>query len=102
MPEASCTDINATGLAEISAVKGQLTTIILLIESHHAATDQRIDDMRRAVEGRLDGIEKRLGNVEANERITAIRTAGIAGTVGTAAGALVAAAFEVIRRTTGH
>lgn len=97
MPTPS-TDARAASRDEISAISSQLATIILLIETHHRATDQRIDDLRQAIQGRLDGHEKRLGQVELNERNTAIRTAGIAAT----SGALVAAAFELIRRTVGH
>jgi len=96
MSEAS--DVNATALAQLAAVQGQLTVITQLINHHHEATNRRIDDMRGAMETRLSGVETRLGNVEKNERATAVRTAGIA----TGASTLVTAFVEVLRWQRGH
>ena len=93
-------DINVAALAEIAAVKGQLTNITLLIQSGQSATQTRIEDLRRTFEGRFDGadkrfdgLERRLGTIEQNERGTAIRTSAI----GACSGAIVAAAISALR-----
>lgn len=75
--------MTARTLAELGEVKGQLAAITQLLTLNHASTNQRIDDLRHAMSGRMDGHESRLAVLEKNERGTAIRTAGVA--VGTSA-----------------
>lgn len=86
-------DLTATTLAELAAVKGQLSVMTQLLVSHHAATNQRIDDMRASVENRFDGVEERLGTLEQNERGTAIKTAGISAV----SAALVSGAIAMLK-----
>ena len=80
-------------LQELSRVSGQLDAITKMINQQGETTHQRIDDMRRSVEQRFDGIEKRLGTLEQNERGTAARTAA----VGALSGALVTAGMQLLR-----
>lgn len=86
-------DLNAAALAEIAQVRGQLTNITQLILNGQAATNTRIEDLRRTFEGRFDGVEKRLSTIEQNERGTAMRTSAI----GAVSGAIVAAAIAALR-----
>lgn len=89
----SADDIQARTLAELGEVKGQLAAITQLITLNQAATHQRIDDLRHAMTGRMDGHENRLGRLEQNERGTAIR----AGATGALAAALVTATVEGLK-----
>ncbi|MEY2837800.1 MAG: hypothetical protein RJB60_99 [Pseudomonadota bacterium] len=74
---------------ELSEVKGQLRVITQMLQTNHDATNQRIDDLRHSVEGRLDSHQSRIETLEHNERSTAIK-AGISGALsGSLAGALV-------------
>lgn len=91
MPEN--TDINLAALQQLAQVQGQLVTITQMIHQHHSATDKRIDDFRHAAETRFSGIEDRIGVLEANERGTAMRTAGF----GALAGAIVSAGIALMR-----
>jgi hypothetical protein len=93
----SDTNINTTMLVEMGQVKGQLTAITELIRQNHTATQTRIEDLSKSVGVRFDGIEKRLGTLEANERGTAMRAAG----TGALAGAVVAAALAAMK-VLGH
>jgi hypothetical protein len=93
----SDTNINTTMLVEMGQVKGQLTAITELIRQNHTATQTRIEDLSKSVGVRFDGIEKRLGPLEANERGTAMRAAG----TGALAGAVVAAALAAMK-VLGH
>ena len=90
-------NINTTMLVEMGQVKGQLTAITELIRQNHTATQTRIEDLSKSVGVRFDGIEKRLGTLEANERGTAMRAAG----TGALAGAVVAAALAAMK-VLGH
>lgn len=92
MPEA---DINAIALAQLAEVKGQLTQIATQLSLSTDATNRRIDDLRHSVEGRLGGHEKRIGDLERNERGTAIKVAGIAA----GASALVSGLAQLLK---GH
>lgn len=86
-------DLTAATLAELAEVKGQLSVMTQLLVSHHASTNQRIDDMRASVETRIDGVEERLGTLEQNERGTAIKTAGISAV----SAALVSGAIAMLK-----
>lgn len=92
-------DLNAQALTEIAAVKGQLTGIATMIQANHEASNKRLDDFRHSVEGRIGGIEERLGKLEENERGTAIRSSA----TGALAGAIVAGAIAVLKSSgVGH
>ena len=80
-------------LAQLEAMKLQLTGINTLLQSQHASTNQRIDDLRHSIEGRMNGHEGRIGTLERNERGTAIRTA----TVSALTSALVAGCIAVLK-----
>lgn len=83
---------------ELAQVQGQLTAITAMIANNHNSTNQRIDDLRHSIEGRLGGVEGRVGTLEKNERSTAIRVAGIAA----GSSAVVAAGIEVARQLFAH
>lgn len=86
---------NAAMLAALGEVKGQLVHITQLITANQTATNQRIDDLRHAMEGRMNGHEGRIGVLEDRERSTAIRTAGVSAITS----AIVAAGIAAMR---GH
>lgn len=107
MPPSSNTpaaDINTQALIELAMVKGQLTTVIQLLQHNHVDTHRRIDDLKaevsqrfddltKTVDTRFDSLDDRVATVEANERSTALRGAAYGG----GAAALVTAAIEAIK-----
>lgn len=90
---ASTDPVTIAALAQLSEVKGQLTSLMTMISLNHNNTNQRIDDLRHSIEHRFNGVETRVGKLETNERSTAIRVTGIAAS----ASALVAAGIEAVR-----
>lgn len=86
-------DVNTAALLELAQVKGQLSTVIQLLQQNHAHTNQRLDDLSRSVDSRFDKLDDRLSRVEDRERSTALRTASY----GAGAAALVTAAIEAIK-----
>ena len=80
-------------LIAMGKLEGQLSAMTNLMQQNHQATQTRIEDLSKSVGVRFDGIEKRLGTLEQNERGTAIRAAG----TGALAGAVVAAAIAAMR-----
>lgn len=68
------------------------------ITQQNAQTNMRIDDMRRSMEIRLEGHDRRISTLESNERSTAIKTSGLAGLTGAVAGFLTA----MLRSSMGH
>jgi hypothetical protein len=91
-------DTSTAVLVELAEVKGQLKMMTQMMQANHESTHQRINDMRHAVEGRLDGVETRVGVLEKNERGTAVRAAG----TGALAGAIVAAGIAALKGFGGH
>lgn len=91
-------DTNTAVLVELAEVKGQLKMMIQMMQANHDSTHQRIDDMRHAVEGRLDGVETRVGVLEKNERGTAVKAAA----AGAVSGAVFAAGMAALKGMTGH
>lgn len=91
-------DTSTAVLVELAEVKGQLKMMTQMMQANHESTHQRINDMRHAVEGRLDGVETRVGVLEKNERGTAIRSAG----TGALAGAIAAAGIAALKGLGGH
>lgn len=83
--------VNAIAMAQLAEVRGQLSTITQLLTINAKHTDQRIDDLRHAMEGRMTGHDSRLSKLETNERGTAIRTAGVAAVTSTIVAAGIAA-----------
>ncbi len=80
-------------------VKGILEGIKDLIEQGNKATNQRIDDLRLSLAGRLDTHETRISKLEDKERATAIRTAA----TGATASLVVAAVVEGLKAAfSGH
>jgi ElaB/YqjD/DUF883 family membrane-anchored ribosome-binding protein len=90
------TELNMQALQQLAEVRGQLSTITQLLQQNAKHTDQRIDDLRRSIEDRMDMQESRLDNLEKNERGTAIRTAAVAAVTSTivAAGMAIARGFK--------
>lgn len=80
-------------LVEMGQVKGQLTAMTQLLQQNHLATQTRIEDLSKSVGVQFDDVKSRLTTLEANERGTAIRSAG----TGALAGAIVAAGLAALR-----
>ncbi len=77
-------------LQQLAEVKGQLSVLMAmlanqhestqkLLNHHHNATNQRIDDLRDAMadqrvatDKRIDGVSSRVSTLEGNERSTAL------------------------------
>lgn len=89
---------NKALLVELGQVKGQLTAMTNMIQQNHQMTQTRIEDLSKSVGARFDGIEKRLGTLEQNERKTAINAA----VSGATSGAIVAGAIALLRGVIGH
>lgn len=99
---------DAATLQQLAEVKGQLSAVMTMLSSqhestkqllnhHHNATNQRIDDLREsmtahhaATEKRIDGLSGRVGTLESNERATAIKAGGVAFVSGGVVSALIA------------
>lgn len=102
-------------LQQLAEVKGQLSAVMTMLTSqhestqqllnhHHNATNQRIDDLRQAVaiqhagtEKRIDGLSGRVTTLENNERGTAIKAGGVAAV----SGGVVAALLTLVKFKTG-
>ena len=84
-------------LAQIAEIRGQLTVITQMIQHNHEATHQRIDDLRHAVEGRLSGVETRVGRLEENERGTAMKASTAGAVSGLLSSVLVAAGIAAVK-----
>lgn len=98
-------------MQQLAEVKGQLSAVMTMLTSqhestqqllnhHHNATNQRIDDLRHSMatqhagtEKRIDGVSGRVTVLEGNERATAIK----AGSVGAVSGAIVAALIAALK-----
>lgn len=91
-------NVSVRTLAELGEVKGQLMAITQLLTINHQSTNQRIDDLRHAMSGRMDGHDERLSRLETNERGTAIRTAGVAAVTS----AIITAGIAAIKASTGN
>ena len=89
-------DLSAATLRELAEVKGQLTLITQLITQNNDATHQRINDLRHAIEGRFNGVESRVGQLEKNERETATKTAAVGALAGAVSSALVSATVAIL------
>lgn len=90
------TDINMAVIQQLAEVQGQLKTMTTLMQSHHTATQTRIEDFRKAVDTRFETLEGRMGHLEQNERKTAISSA-ISGAL---SGAVVSAGIAAIKLLT--
>ena len=104
-------DINTAALIEMASIRGQLHTLLTLMQQHQGETHRRIDDLGRSLgarvedlrdtvdqrfqdlDTRLGGMEERIETVEERERTTALRTAAWGG----GAAALVTATMEAIK-----
>lgn len=80
-------------LVAMGKLEGQLAAMTTLMQHNHNATQTRIEDLSKSVGVRFDGIEKRLGTLEQNERGTAMRAAG----TGALSGAVVAAGIAAMK-----
>ncbi|MFT4191649.1 MAG: hypothetical protein QM617_09035 [Comamonas sp.] len=80
-------------LVQLAKLEGQLTSVMQLMQQNHDSTHQRINDMRHAIEGRMTGVEARVGTLEKNERATALR--GASG--GALSGAMVGGLIELVK-----
>ncbi len=90
-------DSNNAVLTQLAEVQGQLTVMTQLLMHQKESINQRLDDMREAMDTRFDGVEKRLQRVEDNERKTALMAAG----TGAVAGALVSVGTMLLRLKNG-
>ena len=93
MSEPNDPNSNTSVLIQLGEVQGQLKLKTQMLQQNHESTHQRINDFRHAVEGRLQGVETRMTVIEANERATAIKSAGS----GALAGAIMAAGVEALK-----
>ena len=91
-------NINTSALVELGTIKGQLNTMMTMLQQNHADTNRRIDDLRHAQETRTAGVESRVATLEKNERGTAIK-AGVAGAVSGAIGAAGLVALKILTHT---
>lgn len=98
-------------MQQLAEVKGQLSAVMTmlttqhestqqLLNHHHSATNQRIDDLRTAMtnanaatDKRIDGVSGRVSTLEGNERSTAIK----ASAAGALTGGVVAALMTVLK-----
>lgn len=80
-------------LLAVGKLEGQLQTMMALMQQNQLATQTRIEDLKTSIGVRFDGVEKRLGTLEQNERGTAIRAAS----TGALAGAIVSAGIAAMR-----
>lgn len=90
-------DPNSALLLVLAEVKGQLSNITQIIQSNQAATNQRIDDLRHALEGRLGAHESRLSRLETNERATAMKSSDMGAISGMATSMMVEAIKAALR-----
>lgn len=84
-------------LRALGQVQGQLTGIENLIREGNASTNRRIDDLKEAVDDRLQDHGDRIARLEHNERATAIKAAAIGAAAGATSGVfghLVGAIFK--------
>lgn len=88
-------------MAHLGKLEGQISAVMLLMQAHHESINQRINDMQKAVEQRVDNVEsrvdrveKRVDAVEDKERSSAIKAAS--------GGAIAAAAIEAIKFFVGR
>lgn len=89
----SAPDSHSILLAHIGKLEGQLSVMTQMMQANHDSTHQRINDFRHAIEGRIVGVEARVGILESNERSTALKVAG----GGALSGAIAAAGVEVLK-----
>lgn len=82
----------------LARMEGQIAAQTQLAQQYHDNTSVRINDLRHAIEGRIDGVEKRVGTLEGNERSTAIK----AHASGALSGAIVAAAIKALEHLVGR
>lgn len=77
----------------LTAVATELKGMRDLLTQHMASSDRRMDDIKAAIDGQIEGHETRIHRLENNERNTAIRSAAM----GAAGGGLTALLTEVVR-----
>lgn len=101
----SAPEANSILMSHLGRLEGQLSTMTQLMQQHHDSTNQRINDLRQAVERRIDNVEERVGRVERRvddvedkERGTAIKAAS----GGALSGAIVAASIELMKFAAGR
>ena len=87
---------NSAVMNQLGKLDGQMQMLMSVMQSNNASTHQRIDDMRAAIAGQLDSVEKRLGTLEANERSTAVKASSAGAIAGVIAAAGVAALKGVL------
>jgi hypothetical protein len=73
MTSSAKTDLDAAHA--LGEVRGQLTSITLLLQAQHEASNRRMDDLQKSIDNRFDSLENRIGTLEQNERGTAIKAA---------------------------
>lgn len=90
-------DKTETVLVEVGQIKGQLGLITQMLQANHDATNQRIDDLRHAMESRVKGVEGRVLTLEQNERSTALKASATGALAGTVTGFVTAIAIAVAK-----
>jgi DNA-binding transcriptional MerR regulator len=86
-------DTNAKLLQEIAEVRGDLKTITALLQHQSQSSERRHADLKEHLSQRLDSHERRIENLEKNERSTAIKAAGL----GVLSSALVTAGIAALK-----
>lgn len=91
------TNINTALLMELGQVKGQLASLMTMMQNNHDHMNRRMDDVRHAMETQIKGAVARIDKLEQNERSTAIKAAG----AGVASSLIITAAVAAIKGTFG-
>lgn len=92
-PSANPDQLTLTMLQELATVRGQLTSILTMLQQQSDATNRRIDDLNESIGTRFDGLEGRMATLEANERSTALKVTA----AGAVSGAVVSGAMHLIK-----
>lgn len=85
-------------MRQFGEVQGLLKAMQTQLAEQHAATNTRIEDMRRDVSQRFDFVEERLVILERGEKSLIAKTAGIGSFAGGVGGLLAAVATELIKK----
>ena len=88
---------NSDLLLQLGKLEGQVGQILQIMQANHSATNQRLDDMRAALNARVDGLDSRIERIENHERSTAIRSAASGALSGAVASAITAAVVATMK-----
>ena len=80
-------------LQVLGEIRGELKGINAMIAANHTSVNQRLEDMQKSNDQRLDGIEARVEHVEAEQKAIIWKVAGWS----SLGGAIVTAGVELIK-----